>query len=79
MDSPREEEATTLYLKGTTPVHQREFIRVMAECSCDVRPAGSRRLLVRRREARQALWGDGTPEVAQWRLVAHSLGRGLRP
>ena len=26
-----------------------------------------------------ALWGDGAPEGTQCRLVAHSLGRGLRP
>ena len=72
-------EATTLYLKGTSSVHQGEFIRVTAECGCDVRPAGSRRLLACRRQVGLALWDDGAPEGTQWRLVAHSLGRGLRP
>ncbi len=57
------ESSTSLNLKGTSSVHHREFTRVTAECGSDVRPAGSRRLLVRRREARQALWDDGTPEV----------------
>ena len=49
LDTTRVPEVTTLYLKGTSSVHQRELIRVTAECGCNVRPAGSRRLLIRRR------------------------------
>ena len=63
----------------TSVVVQGVLIRVFGDCVCDVRPAGRRRLLVRRMQVGLALWGDGAPEGAQWRLVAHSLGRGLRP
>jgi hypothetical protein len=51
----------------------------MTECGCDERPAERRRFLVCRLKVGLALWGDGGPEGTEWRLVAHSLGRGLRP
>ena len=48
VDTTGEDEVTLLNLKGTSSVHQREFIRVTAECVCVVRPAERRRFLIRR-------------------------------